>query len=164
MFYIRMVQDCPFRSCILSSLIPPPRRHCHDLFTIIPSFYDVYTTWFALPPLFRKVNLHQSWYRRDGGLIWSAFGRSRLLNSVSTALPKSRLDSSLWPLRPRGLLVKTVCKFLSFGNVITKVFFVLYYYFFGPAAAPFSVTAWSYNGATLRSGLTRNITWGFVIF
>jgi hypothetical protein len=45
-----------------------------------------------------------------------------LLNSVSSGLSKLCLDSSLRSLRERSLLVTTVRKFVSFGNIIMRVF------------------------------------------
>jgi hypothetical protein len=82
-----------------------------------------------------------------------------LLNSVSTGISKLCLDSSLQPLRARGLLVATVSTFFfSFGDVVTS--FVWYYLLlFGLAAAPFSVIVWLDNGVTLRFGLSHNVMW-----
>jgi hypothetical protein len=51
-------------------------------------------------------------------------------------------------LGARGLLIATVCNFFSFVDVVMRVCLVLYY-FFGLAAAPFSVFVWLDNGVTL---------------
>jgi hypothetical protein len=52
-----------------------------------------------------------------------AVGRSRSLNSVSAGVSKLCLGPSRRPLRTRGLLVATVCKLFSFGNIVTRVLF-----------------------------------------
>jgi hypothetical protein len=50
-------------------------------------------------------------------------GRSRSLNSVSAGISRLCLDSSLWPLRVRGLLVAIVRKLFLFGDAVTRVVF-----------------------------------------
>jgi hypothetical protein len=63
---------------------------------------------------------------KERSLSFPAVGRRRLLNSVLTVISKLRLNSSLQPLRARGLLVATVCKFF-FGGGCCNYGFVWYY-------------------------------------
>jgi hypothetical protein len=60
-------------------------------------------------------------------VVFQRLGWSMSLNSVSTSLSEFCLDPSLRPLRVRGFLVATVCKFFSFGDFVREFLFVYYY-------------------------------------
>jgi hypothetical protein len=80
------------------------------------------------------------------------------LNYVPPGVSKLCFYPSLLPFRARRLPVVTAQKLFSFGYVITRFFFVLYYYLFGLAASPCSVVVRLDNEVTLRSVLSRNVT------
>jgi hypothetical protein len=104
--------------------------------------------------MFRKEDVPAVWMEIQ---CLPVVGRTRYLNSVLTGISKLCLESSLHPLRARGLLIVKLC--FSFGDVVTKSScLVLYIYLFGPATAPFHVVVQPYNRVTLLSASTHNVT------
>jgi hypothetical protein len=121
------------------------------------------TTWFPLPPLFRKGRPSSMWV-----VIWE---QSLLSSSWAKLVTKFCFGWDfhiVFRLCAPAVQGKepphrnSISSFFYLGMLLTS-FLVLYYYLFGLAADPFSVVVRLDTGVTLQFGLSHNVTsvWPF---
>jgi hypothetical protein len=109
----------------------PPRGIC--VVTCLPLPIIPCTTWFLLPPFFRRPSSGSSVWLGDmsdmravfAGLCFPSVGRSRWRNSVSAGYFQIAFGPFAPDVEARSLLVTTVCKLFWVGDVTGVLFGVL---------------------------------------